>query len=105
MARNLQTDVARSGVRVSFLHPDDQKRVRQILYFYYQIYPTAARDRFAQDLDARLRNAVFRYDALGIEIEGSGLHYYLQRQGELHYHSLLRDDRMDFGMSRPLPPH
>jgi hypothetical protein len=103
VAKNVRTDVARSGIRVSLLRPDDQKRVRQILYFYYQIYPAAARDRFTRDLDARLQNGWFRYDALGVEIEGSGLHYYLQRQGELHYHSLLRDDRMDFGMSRPLP--
>jgi hypothetical protein len=103
VAKDVRTDVARSGVRVSLLSPDDQKRVRQILYFYYQIYPAAVRDRFARDLDARLQNATFRYDALGLEIEGSGLHYYLQRQGELHFHSLLRDDRMDFGMSRPWP--
>jgi hypothetical protein len=103
VAKNVRIEVARAGIRVSLLHPDDQKRVRQILYFYYQIYPAAARDRFAQNLDARLQNATFHYDALGLEIEGGGLHYYLQRQGELHYHSLLRDDRMDFGMSRPWP--
>jgi hypothetical protein len=105
VAKNVRIDVARSGVRVSLLHPDDQKRVRQILDFYYQMYPAAVRDRFTRDLDARLQNATFRFDALGLEIEGSGLHYYVQRQGELHFHSLLRDDRTDFGMSRPWPAH
>ena len=103
VAKNVRPDVARAGVRVSSLHPDDQKRVRQILYFYYQFYPAAARDRFTQDLDARLQNGIFRNDALGLDIEGSGLHYYLQRQGVLHFHSLLRDDRTDFGMGRPWP--
>jgi hypothetical protein len=101
VAKNVRIEVARAGVRVSLLHPDDQKRVRQILDFYYQIYPAVVRDRFTRDLDARLQNATFHYDALGLEIEGSGLHYYLQRQGELHFHSLLRDDRMDFGMNPP----
>lgn len=101
VAKNVRIDVARSGVRVSLLSPDDQKRIRQVLYFSYQIYPATVRGRFTRDLDARLQNATFRYNALGLEIEGSGLHYYLQRQGELHFHSLLRDDRMDFGMSRP----
>lgn len=103
VARNVRIDVARAGIRISLLHPDDQKRVRQILDFYYQFYPAAVRNRFTQDLDARLQEAIFHYDALGLEVEGGGLHYYLQRQGELHYHSLLRDDRMDFGMSRPWP--
>lgn len=105
VAKNVRIDVARSGVRVSLLSPDDQKRIRQVLYFSYQIYPAAERGRFTRDLDARLQNATFRYDALGLEIEGSGLHYYLQRQGELHFHSLLRDDRTDFGTGQPWPAH
>ncbi|MBV9491279.1 MAG: DUF3500 domain-containing protein [Verrucomicrobia bacterium] len=104
VGKNLRSGAARTGQKVGLLGPDDQKRVREILDFYYQFYPGPVRDRLAQDLDARLKQAVFRYDESGIEINGAGLHYYLQRQGDLHYHSLLRDERMDFGVNRLTPP-
>ena len=104
VAKNVGLGVAGNGISIALLRPDDENRLREILNFYYQVFPPQVRDRLAQGLDGRLKQAVFRYDPSGIEINGGGFHYYLQRQGDLHYHSLLRDDWMDFGPSRALRP-